>query len=612
MSHTGSWVWDVRCAAPVYWSAEMCRIHGRDAAAGPPSIEEYRALHRPEDWLGWITALQKCIQDRADVDCYCRLALSGGLVKHIRITGHPIVGVADEVTEIIGSTTEVRAEGQGDLANQTSGDFVGPVIRPVIDLVPALAWSARRDGSLEYCNRVWLDYTGLSAEEAMNWGWTEAIHPDDLDRLTVYWQSVLAAGEPGEIEARLRRFDGDYRWFLFRTRPQRDDSGAVIKWYGTNIDIEDRRRAEEALRHSERELHLLVDSVPGMIATANSNGQHDYANKRALDYTGTTVDDSWDLGFIGTIHPEEQELVKNEWIRCATLGVPMDICHRWRRFDGVYRWFHVRVDPLMDDQGKILRWYGLLTDIEDQRQAEDALLKSQSRLARMSQIMTVAELSASIAHEINQPLAAVLANGHACRTWLSADPPNLDRARATAENMIRDTNSASEVVRRMRALFKQAPPAMALSDMNDMIGEVLKLIGNEIRDARITVETDLAVDLPSIVVDRVQIQQMLINLARNAIEAMEAVTDRSKALLLVSRREGVEILIQVRDSGCGITDPTSIFDAFFTTSEKGMGMGLAICRSIIEVHGGRLWATPNEGAGTTFHFTLPFCADVLA
>jgi PAS domain S-box-containing protein len=731
----------------------------------------------------------------------------------------------------------------------------------LIDLIPALAWSAKRDGSLEYCNKVWLDYTGLSPKQALDWGWTVAIHPEDLSRLTEYWRFILAAGEPGEVEARLRRFDGEYRWFLFRARPQRDDSGTVIQWYGTNTDIEDRKRAEDALRESEqnsrlildsipalmctmtaegavetanrpildycgktveelgdwtlngvvheadiagaisvwrhsidtgtpydvehrirradgvyrwfhvrgmpfrdaenrilrwyvlltdiedrrraeeatraseRELRQLVDHVPGYIATANSRGEHDYANQRLIEYTGVSLDKAFGLGSIDTIHPEEQELVKAEWLRCAASGQPMEIHHRLRRFDGTYRWFHVRVEPLFDNQNQITRWYGLLTDIDDQRKAEEALrererqlqlivetipaivtsrdahgnldyvnqrlvnytgkssqeiidsgvnlvhpddresllrvwrdsqetgeryeldyrmrgadgeyrwfqvrgaplldpegrvlrwyaviadiddakrareavLKSQAQLARMSQITTVAELSASIAHEVNQPLAAILANANACLAWLSGDPPNLERARGTAEKIMKNANSAAEIVGRVRALFKQAPPAMVLSDMNDTVLGALNLIGSDFREADIAVETELAPDLPLIAADRTQIQQALINLAHNAVEAMEGVADRPRRLLLVTQSDGVNILIQVRDSGCGIANPASIFDPFFTTKENGMGMGLAICRSIVEAHGGRLWATANEEAGTTFSVTLPLHSDV--
>jgi signal transduction histidine kinase len=228
------------------------------------------------------------------------------------------------------------------------------------------------------------------------------------------------------------------------------------------------------------------------------------------------------------------------------------------------------------------------------------------------QIATVAEMSASIAHEINQPLASVVTNAHACQTWLSHDPPNLERAQATLDRIIRDGHSAAEVVRRIRALFKEAAPVKAPLDMNQIVAEVLRVLSDEVRDNSIIVQTDLEDGLPMIEADHVQIQQMLVNLVHNAIEAMAGGSDREKSLVLRSRRQGKELLIQIRDEGVGITDPTLVFEPFFTTKESGMGMGLSISRSIVEAHGGRIWATANEDAGTTFTFALPLASSVSA
>jgi len=228
------------------------------------------------------------------------------------------------------------------------------------------------------------------------------------------------------------------------------------------------------------------------------------------------------------------------------------------------------------------------------------------------QIATVAEMSASIAHEINQPLASVVTNAHACQTWLSHDPPNLERAQATLDRIIRDGHSAAEVVRRIRALFKEAAPVKAPLDMNQIVAEVLRVLSDELRDNSIIVETELAADLPRIAGDHVQIQQTLINLVHNATEAMAGLTDRPKSLVLKSRRQGEELVIEVRDHGVGIKDPALVFEPFFTTKESGMGMGLSISRSIVEAHGGRIWATANEDAGTTFSVALPLASELSA
>ena len=250
-------------------------------------------------------------------------------------------------------------------------------------------------------------------------------------------------------------------------------------------------------------------------------------------------------------------------------------------------------------------WYSVSFDINDSKEMEETLRGTRRKLSAAMQVATVAELSASIAHEINQPLASVVTNAEAAQTWLSHDPPNLERTRATLERIVRDGHSAAEVVRRIRALFKEATPVKAPLDMNQILAEVLHVLSDELRDNCIIVATDLEADLSMIEADHVQIQQTLINLVHNAIEAMNGVTDRAKSLVLRSRRQGEELLIQVRDSGFGSKDPTVIFEPFFTTKESGMGMGLSICRSIVEAHGGRVWATPNEDAGMTFSVALP-------
>ena len=260
----------------------------------------------------------------------------------------------------------------------------------------------------------------------------------------------------------------------------------------------------------------------------------------------------------------------------------------------------------------MVSWYAVKIDIHDTREMEEALRSTRRKLSAAMQIATVAELSASIAHEINQPLASVVTNAHAAETWLSHDPPNLERAHATLGRIIRDGHSAAEVVKRIRALFKEAAPVKGPLDLNQIVAEVLRVLSDELRDNSVIVEKELEPDLPMIDADHVQIQQTLINLVHNATEAMSGVTDRAKSLLLSSRRQGEELLIQVRDNGSGIKDPTVIFEPFFTTKESGMGMGLSISRSIIEAHGGRIWATANEDAGTAISFTLPLTSDGLA
>lgn len=485
-------------------------------------------------------------------------------------------------------------------------------LRQILDGVSGLLAVMTPDGAVEDVNRQVLDYFGKTLEELKKWASTDAVHPDDLPGVTAVWRRSLESGQPYDIELRQRGADSVYRWFRVHGLPVRDAEGRIVRWCVLQTNIDERRRAEEALRESERELRQLTDSVPGMIIVADSAGQQESANKRFLDYTGTTVDDVRGLDGVKLIHPDDQQAVMTEWLRCHALGQPLELDHRLKRFDGVYRWVHVRIDPLVDEQGHIVRWYGLLTDVDDRREMEEALRSTRRKLSAATQIATVAELSASIAHEINQPLASVVTNAHACQTWLSHDPPNLDRALATLERIIRDGHSAAEVVRRIRALFKDAPPVKAPLDLNQIVTEVLHVLTHELRDNGVTVETDLEANLPLIAADPVQIQQTLLNLVHNAIEAMVGLAEPAKLLVLTSRRQESEILIQVRDRGVGVKDSALIFEPFFSTKASGMGMGLSICRSIVEAHGGRVWATANEDAGMTFSFTLSRMSEGMA
>ena len=372
-------------------------------------------------------------------------------------------------------------------------------------------------------------------------------------------------------------------------------------------DISERKQAEKALRASERELSLIIETIPGLVWCAAPDGELNYLNQRLLDYTGTSAVDWAQLGWKNLLHPDDAEPTAHAWSRAVATGRPLEVQCRFRRSDGAYRWFQALGQAARDSEGRVARWYGLLIDIDDRKNMEEALRSSQARLSRATQTATVGEFAAAIAHEINQPLAAVVTNGQACLRWLAAAPPGIAKAQEAAERIVRDGKEAGEVVRRIRALFQEAAIEKMELDLNEVIGEVLHLLAGETARKRVAVETDLGQDLAPVVGDRVQLQQVVFNLLLNAIEAMDPVVDRPKKLFICSKRASpATVLVEVRDSGTGLKDPDRIFEAFFTTKDNGMGMGLAICRSIIDAHHGRLWAAPSsEGAGTTFSFTLP-------
>ena len=275
---------------------------------------------------------------------------------------------------------------------------------------PALAWSARPDGSAEFFNRRWLDYAGLSAEEASDWGWTAAVHADDLNRLADYWRSILASGESGEIEARLRRFDGVHRWFLFRASPLRDESGNIVKWYGTNADIEERKRAEEALRSNEQNLRLIVDTIPGMVCTMSAAGEVQLLNRQVLEYFGKTSEELKDWATSDAVHPDDLPRVIDVWRRSVETGQPYEYELRQRRADGLYRWFQSRALPVRDTEDRISGWYMLLTDVDDRKRNEVALARAHDEIAKSeSELRTIIDA-------IPQLIIAIGADGNFLRT----------------------------------------------------------------------------------------------------------------------------------------------------------------------------------------------------
>lgn len=479
-------------------------------------------------------------------------------------------------------------------------------LRAIIETIPALVWSARPDGSAEFFNRRWLEYAGLSYDEARDWGWVRVIHPEDLERLIARYQSMLASVEPGEIEARLRRFDGEYRWFLVRASPLCDESGKAIRWYGTNVDIEDRKRAEESAQRSELNFRRIVETIPALVWCASPDGELTYVNQRILDYTGASLDDLARAGWVNFLHPEDVEQTVTMWMNAVRTGNPHDVQYRLRKHDGTYRWFHVLGQAMVDAVGGVTQWYGLLVDIDERKNIEDALRRTEILLTRATQIATVGELSASIAHEINQPLGAVVTNAYACLRWLSAEPANLARAREAAERIVRDGKDTVEVVGRIRALFKQAQIEYVMLDLNALVLEVARILGAESSRRHAKIETELQKDLQPALGDRVQIQQLILNLLLNGLDAMDSVRDRTKTIVIrTKQRDTNTALVEIVDNGAGLVDCEKVFEPFFTTKEHGMGMGLTICRSIAEGHNGKLWATRNDTHGTTFSFTLP-------
>lgn len=488
----------------------------------------------------------------------------------------------------------------------------------LVDMVPSLLWRLDPDGKPTFFNKRLRDFFGLDIADADKPDTSrlaaliKAIaHPDDAAGLGEALNRCLVTGERFSMKYRLRRADGVYRWVDGRAEPLRDQSGRIVQWYGLSHDIDDQLRVEEALRDRERALWQLVETLPAMIDCAGPDGEPVYRSQQLREFLGYDLEELDGTGksrLGGTldagVHPDDLADVKADYAHSLSTGEPYARKHRLRRFDGEYRWVETRAAPMRNAEGTVVQWNVICLDIDGEVRMQEELRLAQERLARASQAASLAELSASIAHEVNQPLAAIVANSHACHRWLSAVPPNLDRAKITVERIIRDANSAADVVSQIRALFKRSVEMRASTTLSRVIAEARQLMAEEASRRRVRMNIDVENELPPLALDRVQIQQVFVNLLRNAMEAMDSIA-ADKVLRMSVRRNGDVVQTEISDHGPGIQDPDRVFEPFFTTKGDGMGMGLAISRSIVESHGGRLWAERNELQGATFIFTLP-------
>jgi PAS domain S-box-containing protein len=610
LSHTSSWAWDVRRQKFVYRSAEVYHLFGLDAGNVRQRVFRDRIL--PEDRSRVVEVAQRAIREKADFEIDFRIALPDGSIKRVHSVGHPVVNGEGDVIELVGTHVDVTEQYEAKEKLQKAFDEIKKSedrLRLVIDTIPTLVWRSGPEGSPDFLNQPALDYTGLSLDQA-ELGWPRAFHPDDKKGMLVKWSAIRASGKPGGLEARLRRFDGEYRWFWFQAEPLRDEAGNIVKWYGSATDIEDRRLTEVALRESEQRFRDYAET------------SSDWLWETGPDHRVTRLSELYNVGIppsqvLGVPRWEIATDVESEPEKWRQHRATLDAHRSFRNFvytvngTGSPAYVQTSGKPFYDPNDNFLGYRGTGTNITATIRAdhaEQALRKAQAELAHVTRVTTLGQLTASIAHEVNQPLAAVIANAEASLRWLDREPPDLAAARRSAEWVIKDGIRASEVIRRVRALVNKTDLEKVPLDINSVVRDVITLVQRELTIHRISLRTEFAPALPMILGDRIQLQQVIINLVMNGIEAMEPVSDRPRELVIRSRRDGPHgMLLSVTDRGIGISDDESdrLFKAFFTTKSGGMGMGLSICRSIVESHGGRLSVCRNNGPGATFQFILP-------
>jgi PAS domain S-box-containing protein len=484
-------------------------------------------------------------------------------------------------------------------------------LRQIIDAVPGLIWSAGPDGVATYVSQRLLEYTGSQLEDNLKrHGWEVFLHPEELAAFTKDYYQAIQTGTPYRGVLRLRCADGAFRWHDVLIEPLRDHQGRVIQWYGLSVNVDDAKKAEGALRESEAKFRAAIDGIAGLVAIMAPSGELESVNRPIIEYFGRSVEELKDWGTGDAVHPDDLPRVRESFGTSLAAGIPFHQELRLRRFDGEYRWFENRGAPIRDEFGRISRWYCLLIDIEDRTQALARLQQMQSDFAHINRVNTMGELAASLSHEIMHPIATARNNARAGVRFLEMNLPNLDEVKEALSCVVRDVDRAKDIVSRVRDHIKKAPARREAFDLNEAVHEALVMVRSSISRNKIAVTAHLMDEKIPVRGDRVQLQQVVVNLILNAVEAIssEERGTRELSIRIEQHQAGNGgVLVQVRDSGPGI-DPEKVelvFEPFYTTKTSGVGMGLSICRSIINDHGGRLWAEANEPRGAVFQFTLP-------
>jgi PAS domain S-box-containing protein len=598
LSHTGTFAVNLDTGERV-WSDETYRIYEYDCAMKPTVDMILQRVH-PQDRALAQQVIDRTSQTGEDYSHESRLLLADGRVKHLYAVAHALKDASGN-REFVGAVTDITERKMAEEKIRRSERE----LRTLVEAIPSYVGTTLPDGSLDFISQSWLDYTGFSREQGRGWGWENTIHPEDLDRVVANWRASLAAGTPAVHELRCRSVDGTYHWFLNRTLPLRDDGGSVIKWYGTLTNIDALKETESALQMREHELLGIIETIPSMLWSLWPSGEPNHLSQRLIDFFGVPLEEFVNRGWLSLIHPDDREETAKVFFRAIETGESFSVMHRMRRADGEYRWHHAMGQPLRDPQGKIIQWYGLSIDVDERKRAEDHLRDTSIKLAKASRLATVAELAGSIAHELNQPLMSMLANAQAAKRWLNAAPSNVTEVNSSIERIIRDARAADETMQHIRALFKQESFERIDVKVPDILHEVIRIVQEDPKKGDVSIECDFEESFPAVSIDQIQIQQVFINLIVNAIEALEGQQMAPRVTLRAAVTDSDEMLIQVIDNGPGVHDPERIFDAFMTTKEKGMGIGLAVSRSIVEAHGGRLWAENNRTVGATFSVALP-------
>ena len=609
LSRTGAWRYDLATGI-VESSPEIQRVYAAEAGddISRPSFW-FDRIH-PEDRSRVQAQFEQCLHEKTDYQAGYRIVLPDGSIRYQYATGHPVTNDAGDLVEFVGASMDMTehwlAATERSLAEEALRESERHS-RLIVDSIPGLFGLLTADGHLQFLNRQIVDYTGMTLEELKQRGVSDTIHPEDLPHVKQVFTQSIVAGNPYEMVWRFRRSDGVYLWFQNNGFPVRDTSGQIVSWCVLMTDIDERKRAEDALQKSEERWRTVFENSAIGVALTDLSGCYLATNSAYQNMLGYSDEEINQFTFLELTHEDYRE---SNWQLVMELiegkRTQFQIEKQYRRKDGNFIWVRNNVSLVPGTKSMSRFIMALSEDITERKRTEETLRRAQAELAQVARVASLGEMTASIAHEVNQPLAAVVANGHACLRWLSSSPPNLPKAVEAAQRIVKDGKDAGEVVRRVRALFKRTLVDKVLLDLGEVIGEALRLLDSYPTRAHVSLDVALEPGLPPVFADRVQLQQLLLNLMVNALEALEPVSGRVKHLSVRSTRaEEHQAVVQISDNGIGLKDFVAAFEPFVTTKPEGMGLGLAICRSIVAAHEGTLSAERNAGFGTTFTVTLP-------